>query len=285
MTLQIKLENIFKNLVESGQKFGPNNKFIYLKVNNLDGSESRDDDLAKIYLGVLKFYHLLENKFKLVDLFIKIESKQSKGGLDKDSVAEQNIIYNFKFHNECVAYKYILPVLNQSFIKRNNEFGNQSLGARLSFNEEIDTAYTIAEFKNDTRYREIENINKIQHRHSWNPYYERKFSEKIFFTIRPNSNIALDKCFKYRHTSESTNDEILKLFPKFHHGEVSDDSFEDNIVVIENMLPAGFHTSNESIFLDKDRILLTLKALGKFLNVYTALGSGELKYTLNKVHC
>lgn len=261
MTLQIKLENIFKNLVETEQKFGPNNKFIALKVNNLDGSTSNDDDLGKVYLGVLKLYHILENKFRTVDLFIKIESKEIKQSKDD----EGQIIYDFKFNNECVAYKYILPTLNKSFNVRHKEFVDQSLRT-INLNGQADNAYTIAEFKNDTRYKEIGNVNRIRHRYSWNPSYHEKLGTEKFFTIRPNSNIALDKCDTYRQINERANEEILTMFPKYYHGEFSDDRFEDNIVVIENMLPAGFHTSNEAIFLNKERVLLTLKALGMYVD-------------------
>uniref|UniRef100_A0A8D8LL41 CHK kinase-like domain-containing protein n=1 Tax=Cacopsylla melanoneura TaxID=428564 RepID=A0A8D8LL41_9HEMI len=270
MDLQSKLENIFRNLIEKDSRFGNDNKFISLSVNNLDGSEASDDNSGKIYLGVLKFYDVVSNVFKSVNLFVKIQPK----GKTNTECGDEMIRYDFKFHNEYVAYKHILPFLNEPFASQIEEpvspF-NKVGSKRFSLNEDKENAYTIEEFKNEIRYREIGKVNKKQHRHSWNhSTYERKKAEEKFYTIKPNSTFALDKCAKYydRQMEEDAmkrqaHDGILKFFPEFYHGEINN-HLDANIIVIENMLPAGFHTSNEAIFLDKERILLTLRTLGKF---------------------
>jgi hypothetical protein len=269
MDLQIKLDNVFKRLVEVEDRFGAHNKFISLSVRNLDGSTSTDENSGKIYLGILKFYNITGNDFQTVDLFIKIEPRiRGEEGLIK---------YDFKFYNEYVAYKHILPVLNKSFA---NRIEGEPRSVPKRFSEQADNAYTIEEFTNDVRYREIGKLRKREYRHSWNSFDKMK-TEMKFYTIRPNSRFAVDKCATYekhvtRHgatyekhgaTYEKSHgavaNEILKLFPKFYHGEVGDGGGTDNIIVIENMLPAGFHTDNEGLFLDKDRILLTLKTLGE----------------------
>lgn len=277
MDLHIKLENVFKNLVENEGRFGPNNKFISLSVQNLDGSKASSDGSGKVYLGVLKFYSVPRNDFKSVDLFIKIEPKTQAEREKYNGEVEngQDLIrYDFKFHNEYVAYKNVLPFLDRAFSEQRETVKSPFTGIglkRFSYNDEKENAYTIEEFKNEARYKEIGN--KKQYRHSWNPsIYERSNSEENFVTIKPNSTYALDKCVKYFDTTKDervikrqTNKEILNIFPEFYHGEINDT--EDNIIVIQNMLPAGFHTDNDSIFLDKDRILLTLKTLGKYLTV------------------
>ncbi|KAL1450701.1 hypothetical protein WDU94_003034 [Cyamophila willieti] len=275
MDLQSKLENIFRNLVEKESRFGDNNKFISLSVNNLDGSEASDDNSGKIYLGVLKFYDVTKNVFKSISLFVKIQPKGRKH--TRAECGDEMIKYDFKFHNEYVAYKHILPFLNQSYACRIEEAVspfNKVGPKRFSFNDDKENAYTIEEFQNEVRYKEIGKVNKKQYRHSWNhSTYERKRAEEKFFTIKPNSTFALDKCVKYydRQTEEDAmkrqaHDGIVKFFPEFYHGEINEyeGNQDTNIIVIENMLPAGFHTSNESIFLDKERILLTLRTLGKF---------------------
>ncbi|KAI5718239.1 hypothetical protein M8J77_018505 [Diaphorina citri] len=253
MDLQIKLDNVFKRLVEIEDRFGAHNKFISLSVRNLDGSTSTDENSGKIYLGILKFYNITGNHFETVDLFIKIEPRtRGEEGLIK---------YDFKFYNEYVAYKHILPVLNKSFA---NRIGGEPRSVPKRFSEQADNAYTIEEFTNDVRYREVGKLSKREYRHSWNSFDKMK-TEMKFYTIRPNSRFAVDKCATYeKHVSHgAVANEILKLFPKFYHGEVGDGG-TDNILVIENMLRAGFHTDNEGLFLEKDRILLTLKTLGKF---------------------
>lgn len=266
MSLQIKLQDTFRTLIETKKQFGDNNIFISLCVSSLNGDESVVDNCAKIYLGVLKYYNVIVNQFKIIELFIKLEPKElklSKYGFDQHRKQEV-FVYDFKFHNEFVAYKYILPILNQSFNNRKvNESENQRFcGQKPSSSKNVGNAYTIEEFKNDVRYREVGNPKKMQHRHSWiSSTYEEQKEEK-FFTIKPSSTLALNEYKNYQETTENIDD-ILKLFPKFYHGEVCADNNKDNIVVIENMLPAGFRSSNDAMFLDKDQILLTLKALGK----------------------